>query len=189
MVAGEPERWNRRQHGPADPDRRQCRRHHPVLLRPRRGHHLPCQEQRGRELGAHLDHERVAMEPESDGLTVGLARRESKSGRAVGGHEPEHLEASWRQHRGGGGPDHSGGHEHEQQHEPIPRGCGGLAFTTKSATLYAVSLNGQTQSSTQLRSLPNGGITDNWALAADPGNSFGSYISWPGPARMTALVP
>lgn len=71
----------------------------------------------------------------------------------------------------------------------FPEGCGGLAFTTKSATLYAVSLNGQTQSSTQLRSLPNGGITDNWALAADPGNSFGSYISWPGPARMTALVP
>ena len=68
----------------------------------------------------------------------------------------------------------------------FPEGCGGLAFTTKSGTLYAVSLNGQTQPSAQLLSLVNGGLSSAWK-PGDPGNSFGSYVSRPGPARMTTL--
>jgi hypothetical protein len=66
----------------------------------------------------------------------------------------------------------------------FPQGCGGLAFTATSGTLYAVSLNGMTQTSAQLLSLANGGAATAWA-PGDPGNSFGSYVSWPGPAAMT----
>jgi hypothetical protein len=66
----------------------------------------------------------------------------------------------------------------------FPEGSGSIIFTASSATLYAVSLNGVSQSSTQLLSLANGGGASAWA-DADPGNSFGSYVSWPGPAALT----
>lgn len=66
----------------------------------------------------------------------------------------------------------------------FPAGSGSIVFTASSATLYAVSLNGASQPSTQLLSLANGGGASAWA-DGDPGNSFGSYVSWPGPAALT----
>lgn len=71
----------------------------------------------------------------------------------------------------------------------FPFGAGAVVFTSSSATLYAVSLSGTngttTQGSTQLLSLANGSSSTAWANG-DPANSFGSYISWPGPAALTA---
>jgi len=70
----------------------------------------------------------------------------------------------------------------------FPLGAGGIAFTSSSATLYAVSLSGETatatQSSAQLLSLADNGSSTAWANG-DPGNSFGSYISWPTVATLT----
>jgi hypothetical protein len=66
----------------------------------------------------------------------------------------------------------------------FPDGSGSIIFTASSATLYAVSLNGPSQVSTQLLSLANGASASAWT-DADPANSFGSYVSWPGPAALT----
>jgi hypothetical protein len=66
----------------------------------------------------------------------------------------------------------------------FPYGSGSIIFTANTATLYAVSLSGSSQPSTQLLSLANGGGAGGWA-DADPANSFGSYVSWPGPAALT----
>ena len=66
----------------------------------------------------------------------------------------------------------------------FPDGSGSIVFTATSATLYAVSLNGSAQPSTSLLSLANGGGSGAWT-DADPGNSFGSYVSWPSAAALT----
>jgi hypothetical protein len=74
----------------------------------------------------------------------------------------------------------------------FPNGAGSIVFTASSATLYAVSLSGPNapssgqpaQTSTSLLTLANNASPDNWA-DADPANSFGSYVSWPGPSALT----